>query len=361
MVYICQSKKKALKTTSFYIDVINAFDKAGGIMDCKHSSVLETREMPLWNNVSVTKDNVTFGSTLLKSFGINRIKHIVKQGKLISFKEIAEMCALRNINAGRMLGRLKHHVDYNLVEEKREGPATPLCNWLVIKDYNGEESAPMYLTKAKTNYGNLIRKKTVVPRVQPIWQNIFSISQDLDWSAIWISDFKNYLMDSDDKQFMYKLRHRILPTKDVLLKIGIVREESCPLCNVERETHEHIFIYCSHTLDAWIFVERLLSKYTGNKHFYLNDSNRILGYALKPVQAIVVAKLLRLIWNIRCKKVFNSYSRPAEIDIISQLKLSLKYFLRMEKNRLKPESFKNCYTRNNALCFTTKDEVSFNY
>ena len=159
MVYICQSKKKALKTTSFYIDVINAFDKAGGIMDCKHSSVLETREMPLWNNVSVTKDNVTFGSTLLKSFGINRIKHIVKQGKLISFKEIAEMCALRNINAGRMLGRLKHNVDYNLVEEKREGPATPLCNWLVIKDYNGEESAPMYLTKAKTNYGNLIRKK----------------------------------------------------------------------------------------------------------------------------------------------------------------------------------------------------------
>ena len=77
-----------------------------------------------------------------------------------------------------------------LLKKKREGPATPLCNWLVIKDYNGEESAPMYLTKAKTNYGNLIRKQTVGPRVQPIWQNIFSISQDLDWSAIWISDFR---------------------------------------------------------------------------------------------------------------------------------------------------------------------------
>ena len=96
---------------------------------------------------------------------------------------------------------------------------------------------------------------------------------------------------------MYKLRHRILPTKDVLLKKGVVKELACTLCYVNNETHEHIFIYCTHTWEAWIFVERLLRKYTGNKHYYLNDS----------------------------------------------------------------ESFETIYTRNNALCFTINEDVNFDY
>ena len=208
---------------------------------------------------------------------------------------------------------------------------------------------------------NLILKKFSVPRVQTIWQKIFLLSHDLEWSLIWKSGFKNFLMDPDDKQFLYKLKHRILPTKDVLYKIGIVKELTCPLCNVEKESHEHLFIYCTSTLEAWISVEHLLRKYSGNKHFYLNDTNRILGYKLKPVQAIIVVKMLRQIWNIRCKKVFDNYSRPAEIDIITQFRKSLKHFICMEKSRMKSNSFELCYTRNNALCYIHNNELKFDY
>ena len=35
--------------------------------------------------------------------------------------EITQICALRNVNAGRMLTHFNHHVGYNLIEEKRKG------------------------------------------------------------------------------------------------------------------------------------------------------------------------------------------------------------------------------------------------
>ena len=134
-------KKKFLKLLLFYSDLILAFEKVGGKLDCIFSSVLETRKVPLWNNVMVTNDNSTFGGPLLKSVGIHKIKDVVRQGKLISFQEIAQCCAIQNINAGRIVGRLKQHIDYNLIEEKREGPANHICNWLVkrsdIPSYDG--------------------------------------------------------------------------------------------------------------------------------------------------------------------------------------------------------------------------------
>ena len=123
----------------------------------------------------VTNDNSTFGGPLLKSVGIHKIKDVVRQGKLISFQEIAQCCAIQNINAGRIVRRLKQHIDYNLFEEKREGPANHICNWLVIKD---NESTPIYKTNAKSNYVNLILNKFSVPRVQTIWQKIFLLSHN---------------------------------------------------------------------------------------------------------------------------------------------------------------------------------------
>ena len=342
--YIFANIRKNLQITPFYHELIVAFKYAGGKLLCNFTSIWEAMEVPLWNNVKVTRDESLLKSPLLKSVGCYNVGDVVRQGELFSFHDIARACQIRHINAGRIL-------------KDRQCIQVTGLPFVIIK-------AKLFLFVklfVKSNYMNCIMCKFVSPKVQVKWKHIFHLGQDLPWASVWMSNWKNGLMDPDDKQFMYKLRHRILPTKDVLLKIGVVKELTCPLCNTNNETHEHIFIYCTHTWEAWIFVERLLRKYTGNKHYYLNDSNRILGYNLEPVQAIVVAKLLRLIWNIRCKKVFNGYSRPAEIDIISQLKKSLKYFLRMEKTRLSPESFETIYTRNNALCFTVNDDVNFDY
>ena len=185
----------------------------------------------------------------------------------------------------------------------------------------------------------MILARFVVPKVQIKWQEILNYHIDVDWTCIWKNGSNNFIMDPEDKDFWYRLKHRCLPTKDFLFKIGKTKDNICPLCNVEPESHEHLFIYCVNTLNAWIFVERILRNYSGKKHFYLNDSNRILGYKMSPVHNAIIAKMLRVIWIIRCKLAFDNYSDPSDIDIIFQFKVRLKKFLLLENTRNKGKSW----------------------
>ncbi len=94
----------------------------------------------------------------------------------------------------------------------------------------------------------------------------------------------------------------------------------------------------------------------------LSDLNRILGYELQPFQGVLVVKMLRQIWNIRWKGVFNDSKNPSDIDIIFQFKLNLKRFLTLERGRMNCEKLKSVYVRNNYLCFIKeKNQLEFNY
>ena len=50
------------------------------------------------------------------------------------------------------------------------------------------------------------------------------------------------MMDHEDKD--PDLRHRILPTNDILCKMGMETNTKCGICKQEKETVEHLFIYC---------------------------------------------------------------------------------------------------------------------
>ena len=56
-----------------------------------------------------------------------------------------------------------------------------------------------------------------------------------------------------------------MPTKDKLMKMKITPDDKWPLCGVEKETIEHLFIYCKQHINAWIFLEKILRKYTNNQ------------------------------------------------------------------------------------------------
>ena len=74
------------------------------------------------------------------------------------------------------------------------------------------------------------------------------------------------------------------------------------------------------------FVESLLRKYSGDNSFYLNDSHRILVHSLKPVQTIIVTKMLGQIWNIRCKIAFSNYSSDKDNDVNVQVETDYETF-----------------------------------
>ena len=311
--YIFANKCKPVNTAPFYQDLITAFRTEGKI-DCSFSSILETQEIPLWHNICVTDDNTELNSPLLSLNNYNSVKDITNNSRLISFRIIARKCNVSNIIAGRIMAQIDNHINFRLIEEKRIGPANHLCNRLVIYD------SEIYNTNTKTIYRNSIMSRFIIPKVQTQWQEILNLRPYLDWSSIWKTNLKNTIMDPEDKDFWYKLKHRCLPTMDFVFKIGKTNTNMCPLCKVEPETHEHLFIYCIRTLDAWIYIEYLLRKYTRKNDFYLEDCNRILGYKMKPVHNAIIAKMLRVIWIIRCKLCFNNYSKPIDIDIVLQFK-----------------------------------------
>ena len=133
--YIFANIHKNLQTTPFYNDLIVTFKNTGGKLLCNFTSIWETMEVPLWNNVKVTRDESLLNSPLLKSFGCFNVGDVVWHGELFSYHDIAKMCGIENINAGRILGRIEKHINYTLIHEKREGPAAHTSNWLVICDH----------------------------------------------------------------------------------------------------------------------------------------------------------------------------------------------------------------------------------
>ena len=105
--------------------------------------------------------------------------------------------------------------------------------------------------------------------------------------------------------------------------MNIVTDDKCPLCNTETETLEHLFIYCQKHIEAWIFIEHILSKYTGNKHYYMTDTNRILGNGMDNLTLCLIGKLLNTIWSIRCD-ILNKTADCVAFGILHKYKDNLK-------------------------------------
>ena len=65
-----------------------------------------------------------------------------------------------------------------------------ICNWMVIKNNNGEK-VPLSKTAAKADYVNLILDKFIVPKAQKKWQEIFYHASHIEWPIIWVRGLKN--------------------------------------------------------------------------------------------------------------------------------------------------------------------------
>ena len=165
------------------------------------------------------------------------------------------------------------------------------------------------------------------------------------------------ILDFKDKDLWFKLKHRIIPTKDKLKNYGITQENNCPLCKDNIETIKHLFIYCIQHIDVCLFVEQLIRKYTKNNTFNntfcLNDVSRILGEGIQNQLCILlIVRLHRSIWKLRCKTVYTgSNNNNNNNNMSGSYKAGLRNFLFLEKRRLPDNVFKSMYCRNNILCY----------
>ena len=217
-------------------------------------------------------------SPVLRMFIFFTLGHIVRDKKVVTAKEISDSCSLKIINAGRIIGRLRTNINEKFIEEEREGPSNHIFNSFYLTKYEnpGDEDVPVSKLTVKGVYNNLIATTFASPICEAKWQTILQLAVSPNWNKIWVP--KDNLLDHDDKDIWFRIKHRTLPTKDKLYMMGSSHDDLCCLCESNLETIEHLFLYCQKTLQCWIFIEMLLRKYHNNKFLFINDCYRILGY-----------------------------------------------------------------------------------
>lgn len=73
-----------------------------------------------------------------------------------------------------------------------------------------------------------------------------STTNDKPWKVIWSINLPNRV-----NNFLWRTAKNILPTRGNLCKKGIKIDPVCPLCNLEPETSEHLFMRCNFAQVVW--------------------------------------------------------------------------------------------------------------
>ena len=83
----------------------------------------------------------------------------------------------------------------------------------------------------KQIYHSLINNNYIPPVAENSWETLLCLNSKHSWSDVWKNCWCN-LLGNDDKDVWFKLKHKILPTKDKLYKMGIAADETCFILSV---------------------------------------------------------------------------------------------------------------------------------
>ncbi|XP_039010132.1 uncharacterized protein LOC120138791 [Hibiscus syriacus] len=144
----------------------------------------------------------------------------------------------------------------------------------------------------------------------------------LFWSATNLVQFKAWMVILDR-----------LPTRDRLVRFGVVTDDACGLCAAGQESRNHLFLDCSYAKEVWGTI--LLHVFR-----CWNDALRWLVSSLKGKSLLV--RILKLawtgfvyfVWEERNRRIFRGVIRPAE-EIVDRVREAIRIKMyRSHVNRL---------------------------
>ncbi|XP_038998621.1 uncharacterized protein LOC120123890 [Hibiscus syriacus] len=107
-----------------------------------------------------------------------------------------------------------------------------------------------------------------------------------------------------------------LPTKDRLLRMGLINESQCMFCDDPLETRDHLFLHCPIADYLWNSIFSL-----SGLHFITRSWESFLAWAcytwkgkslLSVILKIALNALIYILWEERNKKLFQGRSRNAQ-------------------------------------------------
>ena len=120
-----------------------------------------------------------------------------------------------------------------------------------------------YNTQLRTNksgVSNIYRvmlgkNNNILDEISEKWKE----KADLDLTTFLLSKSFRFISKIDDiylRYIQYRTLHRRFYTNNVLCKIGIKDTEQCNLCKNERDSNEHMLIYCNISNLLWKDTEK---------------------------------------------------------------------------------------------------------
>ncbi|GKC43215.1 reverse transcriptase domain-containing protein [Tanacetum coccineum] len=162
-----------------------------------------------------------------------------------------------------------------------------------------------------------LENKEVKFLVSAVWENIRPRSIEVDWfSVVWFSQ-----QIPRHAILLWLIIKRKLKTQDMLRQWNVapgitLSSLMCPLCETQKDSHEHLFFDCRFSKQVWTHVKSL----SGISNIPMGLSNIVdflIPLAKKKSARCVIAKLLfaascYFIWQERNERLFSKKKRTCD-------------------------------------------------
>jgi len=145
-----------------------------------------------------------------------------------------------------------------------------------------------------------------------------------------------------ERDFAFRLAHRVLPVKTRLKRFHIVVSDLCPLCHMVPETFEHLFSSCSKVQQALQYFRKILVPVlpipvtwkTMAQCVYPTQFSKDATRVFQELSTL----LLSAIWQHRCQVVFQQ-KRSDAVAIQAIFNFKAKLHIETQELCSTPEFF----------------------
>ena len=161
------------------------------------------------------------------------------------------------------------------------------------------------------------------------------LEMNIKWEYLWKSSANNRT-----KEFVWKLMHRVLPTKSYLASWGMRINTSCPYCASREDTH-HALVGCFRAKQLWQKLQTLLEKIADSKIPILVETialgnNLPTNDEAKALCFYVITLASSLLWKSRNHKMLHRDYQERDIyeQVIDKIQARIRKESIMNKSRL---------------------------
>lgn len=339
-------------------------------------------EQPLYfNNRLQTNDKPIFVSIFAKA-GITKLKHLTLEviSKFLSPKAIAEIvheydhismdAILSNFNT--VMSSIPADYKKVVLKNVHTNCRTESKPYVIYKDEKGT-NVQLYPTTTRDIYFCFIIHCFKYPKSTDYWKDMFpNVVLKSVFSSMYVPCYPSDIVD-----IHYRIVHNSIFTMAKLTKIGQVDSEVCPVCEVDTETLQHLFLDCVQLSEFIEYIDSLIETlFSEADQAYLTDMSTrqliLLGYTrkIKNTNTFFINFLLGFVRFCIFKRRNLVINKMSNIDIkkffcytFKKYFEYVKYYYQMKK---KYALFVKYIVKNNNLVeenvdFTTNANVLSSY